>query len=113
MVALLLAGCSSKEEKAARLTGGDPDLGKAAIRRYGCQTCHTIPGVEGATGIVGPPLDRIGSRAYLAGQLENTPENLMRWIRDPQSIAPGTAMPDMRVTEKDGRDIAAYLYTLR
>ena len=113
MVALLLAGCSSKEEKAARLTGGDPGLGKAAIRKYGCQTCHTIPGVEGATGIVGPPLDRIGSRAYLAGQLENTPENLMRWIREPQSIAPGTAMPDMHVTEKDGRDIAAFLYTLR
>lgn len=113
VVVLFLAACSSKEEKAARLTGGDPQLGKVAIRKYGCETCHTIPGVEGATGIVGPPLDRIGSRVYLAGQLENTPENLMRWIRDPQGIEPGTAMPDMRVTEKDGRDIAAYLYTLQ
>ena len=110
---LLLVGCSSKEEKAARLTGGDPGRGKVAIRQYGCSTCHTIPGVEGATGLVGPPLDRIGSRVYLAGQLENTPANMMRWIRDPQGIEPGTAMPNLRVTEQDGRDIAAYLYTLQ
>ena len=114
--ALLLlagAGCSSKEEKAARMTGGDPGRGKLAIRQYGCAACHTIPGVEGAAGTVGPPLDRIGSRVYLAGQLENNPENMMRWIREPQGIAPGTAMPDLRVTEQDGRDIAAYLYTLQ
>lgn len=110
---LLLAGCGSKEEKAARLTGGDPQRGKLAIRQYGCSTCHTIPGVEGAQGLVGPPLDRIGSRVYLAGRLENTPENMMRWIRDPQGIEPGTAMPDLRVSEQDGRDIAAYLYTLQ
>ena len=113
VVALLLAGCSSKEEKAARLTGGDPQRGKVAIRQYGCSTCHTIPGVEGATGLVGPQLDRIGSRVYLAGQLENNPANMMRWIRDPQGIEPGTAMPNLRVTEEDGRDIAAYLYTLQ
>ncbi|MFL6200712.1 MAG: c-type cytochrome [Thermoanaerobaculia bacterium] len=116
VVALLFlagAACSSKEEKAARMTGGDPGLGKLAIRQYGCSACHTIPGVEGAEGLVGPPLDRIGSRVYLAGRLSNTPENLMRWIRDPQTVEPGTAMPDMHVTEQDGRDIAAYLYTLQ
>ena len=112
MALLLLAGCSSREEKAARRTGGDPRRGKLAIRQYGCAACHTIPGVEGATGLTGPPLDRIASRPWLAGRLDNTPENLMRWIRDPQGIAPGTAMPDLRVTEQDGRDIAAYLYTL-
>ncbi|MEA2560652.1 MAG: hypothetical protein QOH06_2156 [Acidobacteriota bacterium] len=113
VIFLLLAGCSSKEEKAARLTGGDPGRGQVAIRQYGCSTCHTIPGVEGATGLVGPPLDRIGSRVYLAGRLENTPGNMMRWIRDPQGIEPGTAMPNLHVTEQDGRDIAAYLYTLQ
>jgi cytochrome c len=37
----------------------------------------------------------------------------MRWIREPQSISPGTAMPSLGVTEQDGRDIAAYLYTLK
>jgi len=116
VLALLLGlswGCANAEEQAARMTGGDPGRGKVVILKYGCHTCHSIPGVPGATGLVGPPLDRIGSRVYLAGQLSNTPENIMRWIRDPQAIAPGTAMPELGVTEQDGRDIAAYLYTLK
>ena len=116
VLALLLAlpwGCSGVDETARRLTGGEPARGEVAIRKYGCHTCHTIPGGSGADGLVGPPLDRIGSRTYLAGRLPNTPENMMRWIRDPRGIEPGTAMPQMGVTEQDGRDIAAYLYTLK
>ncbi|HYN19354.1 MAG TPA: c-type cytochrome [Thermoanaerobaculia bacterium] len=95
------------------MTGGDPRRGRALLPVYGCPSCHSIPGVEGATGLIGPPLDRIGSRAFLAGRLPNTPPNLMRWIREPESISPGTAMPVLGVTEQDGRDIAAYLYTLK
>lgn len=111
---MLLCGCHGDvEETAAAMTGGSPARGKEVIRRYGCAACHSIPGVAGARGQVGPPLDGIANRTYLAGQLNNTPENLIRWIRDPQSIAPGTAMPEMGVTEQDGKDIAAYLYTLR
>ena len=52
-------------------------------------------------------------RAYIAGQLPNQPENLIRWLVDPQAIEPGTAMPDLDVTPELARDIAAYLYTLR
>jgi cytochrome c2 len=111
---LLLCGCHGDiEETAAAMTGGSPARGKEVIRRYGCEACHSIPGVAGARGQVGPPLDGIANRTYLAGQLNNTPENLIRWIRDPQGIQPGTAMPELGVTEQDGKDIAAYLYTLR
>lgn len=113
LLALLCACPGSLEERAAAMTGGSPARGKDVIRRYGCEACHSIPGVAGARGQVGPPLDAIGSRSLLAGSLPNTPENLIRWIRDPQSIQPGTAMPQMGVTEQDGQDIAAYLYTLR
>jgi cytochrome c len=95
------------------MTGGTPARGKAAIRRYGCAACHSIPGIAGATGQVGPPLDGIANREHLAGRLSNTPENLIRWIRDPRGVQPGTAMPDLGVTEQDGKNIAAYLYTLR
>lgn len=110
----LVAACHPQDDRTARqLTGGDPSRGKVAIRAYGCGTCHTVPGVRGATGLVGPPLDNIGERVYLAGQLPNTPGNMMRWIREPQSIEHGTAMPDLGVSEKDARDMAAYLYTLR
>jgi cytochrome c1 len=45
--------------------------------------------------------------------LRNTPPNLVRWIREPQAVVPGNAMPNMGVSEVDARDIAAYLYTLR
>ncbi len=57
--------------------------------------------------------DRLASREQLAGKLPNTPENLMRWIRDPQDVSPGTAMPQMGLSEQEGRDIAAFLYSLR
>ncbi len=91
---------NEKKEEARQLTGGDPERGEVAIRRYGCGTCHVIPGVPGAAATVGPPLDKLGDRSYLAGQLANTPDNLLRWIRDPRSINPKTAMPDMGVPPK-------------
>ncbi|MBC6982559.1 cytochrome c family protein [Caulobacter sp. 17J80-11] len=99
--------------QAARLTGGDPEAGQAAIGRYGCGACHQIPGVPGAAGQVGPPLTGVSTRAYLAGRLDATPANLIRWIRDPQGVEPGTVMPDMGLSDAEARDIAAYLYTLR
>ncbi len=48
----------------------------------------------------------------IAGSVANTPEMLVRWIRDPRSIDPLTTMPAMGVGERDARDIAAYLGTL-
>lgn len=113
LVSAVLAGCSDAGETAAQKTGGDPERGKGTIKKYGCHACHSIPGVPGADAQVGPPLDRIASRVYLAGRIENTPENLMKWIRTPQDVQPGTAMPNMGVSENDARDIAAFLYTLR
>ncbi len=95
------------------MPSGDPERGVAAIQAYGCGTCHTIPGVPGAIATVGPPLDDWADRKYIAGSLSNDAENLLFWIRFPQSVEPGTAMPDMGVTGQDANDIAAYLYTLR
>jgi cytochrome c len=110
----LLAGCNrGAEERAAQLTGGDPARGKVALQHYGCGGCHVIPGVPNAQGQVGPSLEAIGMRTYLAGRLTNSPENLMQWVRHPQQVEPGNAMPDVGVTEEDSRHIAAYLYTLR
>ena len=80
---------------------------------FGCTACHSVPGIAGANANVGPPLTRFGERTYVAGMLRNTPSNLVRWIRDPQGVVPGNAMPNMGVSEADARDIAAFLYTLR
>jgi len=114
-MAVLTTGCGPDEaERAAALTGGgDAERGQTLLHTYGCGGCHVVPGVPGAEGTVGPPLTGIGSRRVLAGRLPNTPSNLIRWIRQPQEIEPGNAMPDLGVSERGGRDMAAYLYTLR
>jgi cytochrome c2 len=108
-----VVGCTPHDSDARYLTGGDIQRGRIAIRQYGCQTCHVIPGVTGADALVGPPLNGIASRLYLAGILQNSPEHMIAWLRNPQVIDPLSAMPTLGVTERDARDIAAYLYTLR
>jgi len=113
LVAIVSACDRSADSVARQLTGGEPDRGKLAIVKYGCDTCHNIPGVLTATATVGPPLSQIALRSYLAGRIENTPENMIKWIRQPHSVDPQTAMPETGVTQRDGRDIAAYLYTLK
>ncbi len=114
LVAVALTACTSGgHDAAAALTGGNPDRGHDAIRRYGCQSCHSIPGIRGARSLVGPPLSGVASRSYIGGVLVNNPDNMVAWLRDPPGAAPRTAMPNLGVTEKDARDIAAYLYTLR
>jgi cytochrome c2 len=95
------------------LTNADAGRGRIAIKKYGCGSCHTIPGITGAEGLVGPPLSQIASRVYIAGVLPNEPDNMIRWIENPPGIDSKTAMPNMGVTVRDARDIAAYLYTLR
>jgi cytochrome c len=86
--------------------------GKQAVAAMGCGACHTISGVRDAHGEVGPPLTGVARRSIIAGEVANTPENMIRWIQDPQAIEPNTAMPNLGVNEQSARDIAAYLYTL-
>ena len=96
---------------AAAETGGDPSRGEAMFIEYGCGSCHAVKGVRTATGMVGPPLDGIALRVIVAGKLANKPENMEKWIRDPQQVSPGTAMPDLNVGDRDARDITAFLYS--
>jgi cytochrome c len=115
LLAALATACESRHasvEAAEAMTGGDAARGRDLLRSYGCQTCHTIPGVDGANGLVGPPLAGIADRAYIAGVLPNAPDNMLRWIRDPRGVDSLTAMPNVGVTPSDARHIAAYLYSL-
>ena len=118
VLALLLTSCRwgaarERTDAARELTGGEPSRGPALMRQYGCAACHTIPGVTGANGTVGPPLGGIANRSYLGGVLTNGPQNMIRWIRDPKSVDSLTVMPNTGLGEAEARDIAAYLYTLR
>jgi cytochrome c2 len=100
-------------EPAWIIPGASAERGSQRISQFGCAACHSIPGIANARGNVGPPLTGFGDRIYIAGMLRNTPPNLVRWIREPQAVIPGNAMPDMGISEADARDMAAYLYTLR
>lgn len=113
VVASALAGCGGQRFQPTRIvTGGDAELGKKNIAQFGCGTCHEIPGVKGANGLVGPPLTKFGRRQVIAGELANTPDNLVRWITDPKGVEPGTDMLDLGVSNQQARDIAAYLESL-
>ncbi|HEX5973447.1 MAG TPA: c-type cytochrome [Gemmatimonadaceae bacterium] len=116
LLAVLATACGDEryhDDAVANMVGGNPDRGPLLIRSYGCGTCHTISGVTGANGLVGPPLTGIAERAYIAGVLPNAPENMVRWIENPKAVDSLTAMPVLGVSPADARDIAAYLYTLR
>jgi cytochrome c2 len=113
MALVLVAACSDGERDAIALThGGSPSRGKALISAYGCGACHTIPHVAGAASVVGPDLHGMAKRAYIAGVLPNTPDNMIRWLTNPPAVDDKTAMPNLHIGDAEARDIAAYLYTL-
>jgi cytochrome c2 len=92
---------------------GNARNGATLIAAVGCGSCHIIPGIRGARGLVGPPLDHMSRRIFIAGMLRNTPQNMTRWIMHPQAVVRGNAMPEMGLSEPQARDIAAYLATLQ
>jgi cytochrome c2 len=106
VLAILCAGCS--RDIVPHNTANSPVASDLMIH-YGCPTCHVIPGVAGAVGKVGPSLRDLGQRSFLAGTLQNSPDNLLLWIQHPQRVHPGTAMPEMGVTRDDAKRIATFL----
>lgn len=108
------SGAPEAEAGAASAPGpGDAQRGLVSLQRRGCHGCHVIPGVVGSDRHVGPPLTGYARRTLIAGRLPNTPANLAAWIRRPQAIDPGTAMPATPVDEAEALAMAAYLGTLR
>lgn len=118
LVGWMLAGCSDEQSSAVCddprcVMQGNAERGKSVIATIGCGVCHTIPGVSGAHGVVGTPLNAFGRRQLIAGAIPNEPAALVQWIRDAPSLDPNTGMPNLPLTEEQASDVAAYLYTLR
>ena len=87
--------------------------GSALFLTKTCFACHTIKGTA-AVGTVGPDLTHLMSRDTVAsGVLPNTPENLRKWIRDPEATKAGSKMPKIDMTDDELNQIVAYLATLR
>jgi len=94
--------------------------GRQLFRDKTCVGCHTVRGHQ-AAGIAGPDLTHFGSRTTIAaGLLDNTPENLRRWLRDPNAVKPGNLMwrdgyklNHIELTEADLDALVAYLHSLK
>jgi len=99
-----------KTEHAIAMTRGNPDRAMEAIVRYGCAACHNVPGAQMPGGLAAVPLSGVADRLYVGGVVENTPDNLVGWIVNPKQFNPKTAMPVTGITEREARDVAAYLY---
>jgi cytochrome c oxidase subunit 2 len=95
--------------------GATPAEGAALIQQKGCGACHTIPGIAGANGAIGPNLAGVASRTQIAGGAvpNNGPDDLKRWIMNPPALKPGTAMPNLGLTDDEATKIVAYLETLK
>jgi cytochrome c1 len=106
------ASCASARDLSdiAPEDDSDADPRRVVLRQYACHGCHRIDRLVGPAVDVGPPLRDWKRRKYIAGVLPNTPENLVRWIRDPDAVSPGTMMPDLGVTEAHAREIASFLF---
>lgn len=115
MGCIAIAGCTNGQAAPPYLVtaGGNAAEGRRVIEEKGCGSCHTIPGIYTAHGLVGPPLYFFSRRTMIAGELPNSPDNLVRWIKNPKSVEPNTDMPDLGLTDEEARDVTAYLYTLR
>jgi len=95
---------------------GDPTAaGRDLIGQKGCGGCHVIPGVPGANGAVGPSLAGVANRRTIAGGAvpNNSPDDLKKWIMNPPGVKPGTAMPNLGLTDDDATKIVAFLETLK
>ena len=72
--------------------------------------CHSLKRYDAPKGMIGPNLANVGARSYIAaGTLQNTDENLARWIQNPQAIKQGVLMPNLGVNEPRRQALAAYL----
>jgi cytochrome c oxidase subunit 2 len=106
---------AANEAAAARPPASElAQRGERLFRARNCVSCHAVRGVAEATADAGPDLTHFGSRATIgAGVLANTPENLARWLRNPQEVKPGNLMPNVRLTEDEVQALVAYLEGLR
>ena len=87
--------------------------GQRIFETTACINCHTVSGTV-ANGRFGPDLTHLMSRDTIAaGAAPNTPENLRLWIRNPNTIKPGSLMPAMELDEQELNALTAYLETLR
>ncbi|HXA94055.1 MAG TPA: cytochrome c oxidase subunit II [Candidatus Dormibacteraeota bacterium] len=103
-----------KAQQAPPVESADPlaQQGKTIFTQSTCVGCHSITGIS--AGHIGPDLTHFASRKKFAGSLmESTPENLAKWIENPEHMKPGALMPNLGMTGDQSKALAAYLLSLK
>ena len=100
----------------APVEAGNAERGQKIMLETGpCKTCHYIDGTA-AQGRVAPRelthFQTYPTIAQVPG-LTNNPENLAKWLTNPQSLKPGTAMPNNGLNPQQIADLVAYIQTLK
>ncbi len=121
LLLLVTIACQQREQAPPRSAAASAPAGNAQVAhgreligQYGCNACHTIPGVAGSQGQLGPSLDGVGSRPTISnGAVQNTPDNIAKFIRNPAEMNPQSRMPPISIPDADARAIGAYLQTLK
>jgi mono/diheme cytochrome c family protein len=111
-LSMLLAACKPPPEERHPMAEASAERGRAVIARVGCASCHTVPGIRWPEGQVGPSLHGFAASNLISGRLPNRPDVLAAYVADAPAVLPGTTMPAMPISEREARDVAAYLYTL-
>jgi cytochrome c len=95
--------------------GSPAEEGKQLIGSKGCGSCHTIPGLATAHGTIGPNLAGLAGKATIAAGAVPVagPDDLKHWILNPPAVKPGTAMPNLGLSDDEATKIVAYLELLK
>lgn len=107
---------AAEQSKSQSLPGPSDSLAFAGVTLWyslSCTNCHTI---RGATSLkrIGPDLTHLQSReTLLSGMFQNNPENLRRWLADPQKVKPGAHMPDFNLNNNQLDAMVAFLEKLK
>jgi cytochrome c2 len=107
------AGNPPVASKAAELSP-EAAAGRQLFVAKGCGACHRAPGIPEAQGTIATNLRSVGNPAAhpkIAGVLDNTPENMQRWLMNPNQVKPGTAMPNLSLTQDEVARLTALLET--
>ncbi len=105
------AWVQSQKTASPALTG-DALAGADVFQKAACGRCHTINDTTWQ-GKVGPNLTHVTSRRLIAGgALENTPENMVRWLANPQAVKPGNLMPNLQLSQENIRLLMEFMKTL-
>lgn len=101
-----------QSQPAASPSGRDAQRGARFFQSRTCANCHAVNGTP-ARATLGPDLTHLAGRTTLAsGVMPNTPENLFRWLKNPQAIKPGCLMPNLHLSDDRVRELVAYLGAL-